>query len=667
MKDLKNIFLKIIFVNLFFLLFMSAYRFIFFIHFGKGIDLHSFGLDIFKAFFMGARLDLSIIAMINAPVSFIFVAILILGKSLPFKYFFSFLKYYYCIFIGLILTIFCIDFNFYSYFQDHLNILIFGFIEDDTKALIQTFYKNYNLFLIGIFVIFFLVISFFVVKFILKFKEYNFKFPNIFLRFGISSLTLILIFIAIRGTVVLHPIGVYTDISANMFINKTAINCFYTLQRAFEHRANERKSFDYVEKSGYKNNISQAFADFLGKDIADIPQNNPETSLISKTPYNAQAEKLKPNVILILMESLGRDIIKYNSPEFNVLGGLKKHFDEDIVFYNFACEGRITIEAVEALLLNIVLKPRASICFSQSKFVHNNYPFSSILPYKKKGYNAIFMYSDNTSWKNVGVAATNLGFDEIVNEAGALIAGSSRGTWGVYDEYLFDAIFDKLSKGNESKFIFSLTTTNHTPYSLPKGYKKLPLKIPYSLKDKIFDIYDGNKRFTTYQYANEMLSHLIDKIKNSKYANNTIIAVTGDHNFNAYQIDSLFSKVGVPFYLYIPKALRPENIDTSVFGSHMDIMPTLYNLSLSNESYMSQGVDLFSDKAKDNVIVNQDFIMNKFGAVEWDIVNDKMSYYVWDENFILRSSTKTYELENLEKRFLSIVAVSDYLVKNTRQ
>ncbi|MDR1087123.1 MAG: sulfatase-like hydrolase/transferase [Endomicrobium sp.] len=667
MKDLKNIVLKLASVNLLFLFFMSAYRVIFFIHFGKGIDLRGFGLDILKAFFMGARLDLSVIGIINSPAALAFVVILIFGKSLLFRYFFSFLKYYYCIFIGLILTILCIDFNFYSYFQEHLNVLIFGFVEDDTKALIQTFYKNYNLLLIGTLVIFFFIPPFFVSKFILKFKEYNFKFQRIFLRFVFSLLILVFIFIAMRGTVVLHPIGVYTDVSSNMFVNKIAINCFYTLQRAFEHRARERKSFDYIEKSGYKNNIRQAFADFLGKDIEDIAQNNPETVLVSKTPYNAQAKKLKPNIILILMESLGRDIIKYNSPEFNILGGLKKHFDEDIVFYNFCSEGRITIEALEALFLNIVLKPRTSICFSQSKLVYNKYPFASILPYKRNDYNTIFMYGDNTSWKNVGVFAARLGFDEILNEAGALIPDSSRGTWGVYDEYLFDAIFDSLSKGNKSKFIFSLTTTNHTPYSLPKGYKKLLLEIPTSLRDKIFDIDDAYKRFTTYQYANEMLARLIDKIKKSKYADNTIIAVTGDHNFNAYQIDSLLRKVGVPFYLYIPKSLKPENVDTSVFGSHLDIMPTLYNLSLSNESYMSQGIDLFSSKAKDNAIVNQDFIMNKFGAVEWDIVNDKLLYFMWDEKYILKSSTKTYKLERLQKHFLSMVAISDYLIKNTGQ
>jgi phosphoglycerol transferase MdoB-like AlkP superfamily enzyme len=644
---------------------MSAYRFIFFTHFGKGVDLRGFGFDILKAFFMGSRLDLSVIALINAPIVLIFVVIFILRKISLFKSFFSFLKYYYCILIGLILTMFCVDFNFYSYFQDHINILVFGLFEDDTMALIKTFYQNYNILLIGACVIFFFVAAFFVSKFVLKFKEYNFKFPNIFVRIAASLLTLTFIAVAIRGTFAIRPIGVYAAVSSNMFVNKIAINCFYTLGIAFKYRAKEKNCINYVEKAGYKDNIRQAFSDFLGKNISDIQQNNPESSLVFKTPYNDKAKNLKPNIIFILMESFGGDLIKYNSAKFNVLGGLKKHFDEDIIFYNFISEGSITIEAIEALFLNVVIRPNVSMFISQSKLAHRKYPFSSIFPYKKNGYKTIFMYGDNISWRNVGAFASNLGFDEVLNEGGSFSFGSPRGVWGIYDECLFDSIFDSLSKENGRKFIFALTTTNHAPYSLPNNYKKLPLEIPTSLRDKILDIDDANKRFATYQYVNEMLSRLIDKIKKSKYSDNTIIAVTGDHNFNAYQINSFLDKIRVPFYLYIPKSLKPQNIDTSVFGSHLDIMPTLYNLSLSNESYISEGINLFSSKAKDNSIVYKEFIMDKTYAVEWKLLDNKASYYVWDKNYILKDSNKTGEHEKLERHLLSMVAISDYLIKNT--
>ncbi|MDR3195698.1 MAG: sulfatase-like hydrolase/transferase [Endomicrobium sp.] len=664
MKGLKKVVSKLVFVNFLFLLFMSAYRFIFFIHFGKSVDLRVFGFDVFKAFFMGARLDLSVIALINAPATLIFVVILILGKSSLVKPFFSFIKCYYCILIGLILTLFCTDFNFYSYFQDHLNILVFGLFEDDTMALIQTFCQNYNLLLIGACVTFFFTTAFFASKLILKFKEYNFKLPNIFVRLGVSILSVVFIAISIRGTFAMYPIGVYSDVSSNAFINQTAINCFYTLQKAFEHREMEKQDLDYAAKAGYKDNIRQAFADFLGKSVNDIPMQNPEQSLVFKTAYNARAEKLKPNVVFILMESFGGNLIKYNSPKFNVLGGLKKHFDEDIVFYNFASEGRITIETIEALFLNIVFKPSVSMRIPQSKYVFREYPFASVAPYKKKGYDASFIYGGSSGWRNIGTFASNLGFNKVLGE-GRLKSSWSKGSWGVYDEYLFDAIFEDLASGSCGKFIFALTTSNHSPYTLPKSYKVMSLEIPDSLKEKIYDMDEAGKRFATYQYANETLARFIDRIKNSKYADDTIIAVTGDHSFNLYQIDSLLERVKVPFYLYIPKSLKPKNIDASVFGSHLDIMPTLYNLSLSNENFISEGIDLFSSKAKDNSIVYQEFIMDKSCAVEWKFLDNKASYYVWDKNYILKNSQKTNEHRRLEKHFLSMVAISDYLIKNT--
>jgi hypothetical protein len=103
-------------------------------------------------------------------------------------------------------------------------------------------------------------------------------------------------------------------------------NSIFTLQSSFEHRSIEEKEINYIEKAGYKDNIRQAFADFLDKKIEEIPNKNPEKSLILTTPYNRNIESIKPNVILIVMESFGDDLIKYNSEKFNVLDGLKKTF-----------------------------------------------------------------------------------------------------------------------------------------------------------------------------------------------------------------------------------------------------------------------------------------------------------------------------------------------------
>jgi phosphoglycerol transferase MdoB-like AlkP superfamily enzyme len=158
---------------------------------------------------------------------------------------------------------------------------------------------------------------------------------------------------------------------------------------------------------------------------------------------------------------------------------------------------------------------------------------------------------------------------------------------------------------------------------------------------------------------------------NKKIALKLSVAVTGDHNFwnmLAYSNERTLDSLSVPFYLYIPDALKPKNIDTSVFGFHLDIMPTLYNLSLSDCEYMAMGQNLLSEKAKDNIIF-MDFgiIMNKNVVVRYNFHNGKSEYYNRDKNKNreIESSIGTNEHEELIKHYLSSLAVSEYLIKNT--
>lgn len=88
------------------------------------------------------------------------------------------------------------------------------------------------------------------------------------------------------------------------------------------------------------------------------------------------------------------------------------------------------------------------------------------------------------------------------------------------------------------------------------------------------------------------LEHL-SKHKDSLLAQNTIIAASGDHKLRDLQAHPTTDKAlshAVPFYLYIPKSYRAHiHYDPTRIGSHKDILPTLYELSLSNITYMSLG------------------------------------------------------------------------------
>jgi hypothetical protein len=59
---------------------MSVLRFIFFKYYDKDISFDVFGLDILKAFFLGVRYDLAVLAYLNMPVTLAFSTLLFFNK-----------------------------------------------------------------------------------------------------------------------------------------------------------------------------------------------------------------------------------------------------------------------------------------------------------------------------------------------------------------------------------------------------------------------------------------------------------------------------------------------------------------------------------------------------------------------------------------------------------
>ena len=154
-----NSFIYVIPINFVMLVLLTIYRFVFFLYFADFSTLSGLSFYILKAFWMGFRFDLSIVAYINAPITLLLLICLILKSSFAFKIIIYFIKYYYLIIFSLLFFVLFIDFGFFSYFKDHYNILIFGIFEDDTLALLKTILYDYRFYvLILIYIILVVVI-----------------------------------------------------------------------------------------------------------------------------------------------------------------------------------------------------------------------------------------------------------------------------------------------------------------------------------------------------------------------------------------------------------------------------------------------------------------------------------------------------------------------------
>lgn len=670
--SLINYFIRLFLVTMCVFLF---FRFAFLILYGNRADLAGNINDLFHAFFAGFRFDTTVTSYGMVPSFLLILSVL----AVPVKYskypvfVRKFVFYYSLILFFVFLCLSIIDFYFYKFFQFHINILFFGIVNDDTWSVLKSVWTDYPL--IGIFL--FIAACMFLFRYFFRKmskKEYHNPIKNKIIKTAVVFVLLAGYGIGMRGS-----LGTFTlenedsIVSENTFINTLTINGVYSLKNAIKEKNNQKIDTD-IQKTLARHGFAtgeEAVNIYLGgkaNDTKDIEQ-----QLIALTRKDSFVRQNPPNVIFIQMESFGSYYLDFHSSTLNLLGRLEGQMKDCILFRNFLSGTTGTIHTLEGLMLGSPLTP-----ISQSTFMNCSLSSSVALPYMKAGYHTSFVTSADLGWRNLDKFVA-LQYFESVEGAESLakkVPGSSRGQWGIFDEFLFDRMFAILNEANgKPQFMFALTTTNHTPFELPSQYKPYPLAIPVNVR-KVLRTSESiaQKNFTNYQYANDCLGRFIEKVRKSPLGDNTIIAATGDHSslqlFN-FDDNRTLQKFSVPFLLYVPEKYLPDHqIDTTRFGSHRDIFPTLFNLSLSEAAYLKSGVDLMDSLVGNNFsILNYDLAMDDNGCVEFQF---EPLYFKWTSanSKLLQPTTlqQTPELEDLLKRARAYnAAMSMYIQMDLRK
>ncbi len=643
MSKVFNIFKKLIFAHLLFLFLMSLFRLVFFNYYSPLDSLDGYYSDILKAFFLGFRLDLTVVGYIQALPTIVLIVLYYLKSEKFLEYSKKFFVFYLFITYSIVSFFLCADFGFYSYFKDHINILFFGFFDDDTKALLITFWQNYNVVLILTIFFGYLAFLFYLINKIFKTEDKSINFFKFF-RFSalVFATIFILNFLAVRGTFGMYPLGkMIPNVSEDEFINKVSHNGF----RAFTNALNARKKYlkrkyDLLKVTGYKDNIEKAFEVYKGtKDI------NRENLLKNITYKTKKIDDNEYNIVVIMVESFGMPILKYQSDEFNILGELKKYFDEDILLTNMISAGDGTISSLQALLLNIPHRPK-SFAFSQSTYKQTSFTYTPAFLYKDEGYETSFIYGGDLTWRNLGSFIKFQGYENVEGKINIYNNLEKKDKeedeyfhpWGIFDEYLYSHILGKLEKSDKKQFIVALSTNNHPPYNIPNDYKNKSLVFNETIKNHITGDFDlAKQRLASYAYAVDQVGVFLDKFKKSKFKDNTIVVVTADNNtidgIMKYDDNKLLNSKNIPLYFYLPQSLKDKlSINTKVTGSHKDIFPTLYNLTLQDKEYISIGKNLFENEENHfgfngSMIVTNNEKIEKLNKLKEKTSIEMLNYY----------------------------------------
>jgi phosphoglycerol transferase MdoB-like AlkP superfamily enzyme len=610
--------------------------------------------EILNAFFRGFRFDLSAISYMTI----LFLPFIAFQKT-PLWLSKTGLNIY-RLFLYFWASVSVIDIIFYSFYTDRINLIAFGIVDDNTTAVVKGFWKNYPV--VEIFIAIFMIcyLAYFCTK---KFLAQNL--PTILnANYKFKLFLFVVLFGFGRGTLSLFPLGPdYAVISTIPFLNQLSFGTAHALMRAAKLRNAQNtmganswnsnlKEFGYdVTRPGAED---QAFEDYFNKKTSGKSRYD----LMKFTaPNQSENSKIK-NVVVLVMESWGTyGITASTSPSFDLVGKMQKHFDQDFINLHFLANTPGTAGSLSCILAGV---PQRAISpfLTESSYLNTPLSTSPALTYKKQNFETHFLYGGNPGWRDINKYAMTQGFDFIEGEIDVKktleknnIAMAGTHDWGIYDEDLFKYISIKLNENTgKNKLYVVMTTTNHPPFELPTQYDLNAVLpeiniIKYPEHTRIIDANLAQERFKTYRYSSDALAQFLDDVKDSELKKNTLIAATGDHsswlvNFNS---NERFIKDTVPLYIYVPESLRKAHrlnkiIFENSFGGHMDIWPTLYNLSLLGAAYETFGTDMFIKKDLTFSLNNSRLIANSQAAV-FVHNGDKSSYFSRD----ISASTDLYE------------------------
>lgn len=640
-----------------FLALLSAARLLFYFSYGDPAARAAERADWGEAALLGARFDLLVLAWLAMPLLLLLLFAAARGRRggpgrwLEFSRHWSFWGFLLLAFVSMV------DFGFYAQFQDRLNVMVFGFFEDHTVAVLGMIWDLYPIPLIVLCA----------VGFVWALRRMTLRIldpaaapaewgAGAGMRFGAAFLMLFAGFAAARGSLGKFPLRArMASVSTSSFVNLTILNGPFSLKEALSARAEEAGGEPLAQRLGFPQPAA-AFRAWRGLEIgasagADLGAgaglDEAWQALAQQTPQPLNPEGPRPHVMLVLMESLGYRLFPFQGPKFDLLGSFGTRLPEGVMFTRGLPEANGTIGTVTAVATGLPRRPNTAY-FSQSRLAGTAFRSAPAAFFQRAGYRTVFVYGGHTSWRKIDRFLPHQGFDEVaglpaIHEA-LNLTDEDQAFWKTHDENTFAYLRKLLAEAEQPLFIVALTATNHPPFEWLDRFDLPPLEPPPELTAVLAEgALEGRLRGT--QYSCRQLGGFLDRLAEDGLLERTIVAVTGDHNtadYSHYHEGEELDRVAVPIWLRVPEAWRPaEPLDPTAPAGHLDLLATLMHLALPSRDWAAIGSSLYDNSAQHRAAYEDGLTIDAGVAIEdgprgarawrWDPANPRLLERVKEE------------------------------------
>ena len=520
-----------------------------------------------------------------------------------------------------------VNLHYFGFYKTPIDPIVFGFFEDDTKAIVQTIWSDFPV-VATLFA--WAGLSWAAMRMRraaygrLSLRLNRQRWPTWATLLGVL-LAFLLLVLTTKGTLRAMALGKQNvSVTTSQFLNDMVPNGVIALKFAWDSRRDSQNLSDPL--LGLKRlhfGSPMEAAKVLGIDAAD--EDALRVSLLANG-HESQGAKAaskpaapKKNLLFFLMESWSAEPFRYQAADFDVLGRLAPTMAQACHFSNFDSAQPGTHPSLEAILFSSPITPLT--LGPQGK---KPIPWAVPLVMQRAGYHTLFVTSARSGWRDLDRVLKTQGFDEVIdaNNLKAAYPQAELGIWGVWDSYVFQYLSARLKqKGNDKPlFVFVLTSTNHPPYDLPPDYPRQKRNMAKWGGER--NSPDLLPNLDSYHYATDLLGGLVQEVQSSPLRANTVIAATGDHNVRS------FGLYAAPERRYlvnqVPFVIWGDGVNCgsqrALPAGHRDMFPTLLPLLGVSEGYLQTGRNLLLDPAKasptaQNTALNHPISLSYFGPV----------------------------------------------------
>lgn len=353
------------------------------------------------------------------------------------------------------------------------------------------------------------------------------------------------------------------ELSSNNYCNELAANGPYQFVAAFRNNHLDYRSFYAL---GDDPKLSSKLKQMIFQKNSKALDNHTLYNL-ERTTTNPYPEK-RLNVFLITVESLSASYLTRFGKTRNITPFIDQWLKQGLLFTNFYATGTRTTRGLEAISLSLPPTPGRSLV----KRPDGPKLFALGEIFSQRGYDVAFLYGGRGFFENMNSFFSSYGYRCIDQTDFSEAETTFSNAWGVCDGDLYNKTMSEADRdfAQGKPFFFHLmTTSNHRPYTYPKG--------------KI-DIPSGHNRSGAVKYTDFAFKEFITQAKLKPWFRDTLFVIVADHcAHSAGKAGLPVAKYHIPLFIYAPFHIKPG--ENSKLASQIDIGPTL--LGLLNFSYKS--------------------------------------------------------------------------------